>query len=290
MGSFWCFNNGLGKSKNGDLKMKKGGGKMNRRYFFTLIELLVVIAIIAILASMLLPALSRARAVAADIKCLGNVKQLGVLLAMYLDDSDEYFPARYDSPTASISDPKDMWYGEGKLNVPEKVLRGCPLAIENPATTVMRGKTHYGITDFSMRGERDRSPNLNLIINPQDMIAFSDSSNPVDYNAWIGDAAAGSRLPSSQVAWYVSNPGSGVFSRFRHGNRAEPLTFTSSSSKVTLPRQSSSKASFAFIDGHAAFMSAYETYQAAVNSSWTAWSTTSYGLYWKHWNNRIPVR
>jgi prepilin-type N-terminal cleavage/methylation domain-containing protein/prepilin-type processing-associated H-X9-DG protein len=104
--------------------MKTKTGKV-----FTLIELLVVIAIIAILASMLLPALNKAKAKAHMINCLGKLKQIGIANQLYIADFSGYYPVKGSKSIASGGYPL-AWtsnlYNCGYVSGKKKDIFRCP--------------------------------------------------------------------------------------------------------------------------------------------------------------------
>jgi prepilin-type N-terminal cleavage/methylation domain-containing protein len=143
---------------------------------FTLIELLVVIGIIAILASLLLPALSQAKSKAASAVCKGNLRQWGLAMRLYTDDFGVYVPFALDDAVPAnqkswhsrlaralrVPDPKWSWL-PGLDEPPRKGIQVCPGLSGTPLRAgTLIGLGSYGYNAFGAGVGNDTSSEMQL--------------------------------------------------------------------------------------------------------------------------------
>jgi prepilin-type N-terminal cleavage/methylation domain-containing protein/prepilin-type processing-associated H-X9-DG protein len=175
---------------------------------FTLIELLVVIAIIAILAAMLLPALTKAKDRALGIACLSNTKQIALGFTMYAGDNGDVFPM-----PADVVSGKPIWYNNGQTykNAHGKIAgsewfygvnsstwkanSAAPLMVNYLPNNLVWvcPKRKRGLTYYSEAGNFD--PSITGYLS----YGFNDISVFGHYDPTTGDMGIGNTFKASQV-------------------------------------------------------------------------------------------
>ena len=137
------------------------------RICFTLIELLVVIGIIAVLASMLLPSLTRSRELAKKTYCSNNQKQLGIAMALYRGDFNGFFPPSGDSNATNNVTWDDLlggYDGRKRLTITQMQSNfgdggsGGNKVYSCPVDTYSRGNSKKIKRSYSMNGNNQGTP------------------------------------------------------------------------------------------------------------------------------------